>query len=117
MNLQFPIKLDSAIVLINQEGSEHKITQLEIESLSENNSFMDELGCAITMDGYDSSERNGGKGLRVTNLNFTNHGQIYSACPVCEMAYPLETFSEREIDGFNEQNECDACVGLVKSHL
>ncbi|HCW7016772.1 TPA: hypothetical protein OX923_002359 [Citrobacter farmeri] len=112
MSLVLPVRLDSEILISNGNDS-FPITQLTDFYITGNYRFFDLSGMPTKVNGYDSSNENEGRGLRVTNLCGILNGEFLKLCPKCGQAKNFYHYgaSYRTTNEKRDQSECEVCRG------
>lgn len=113
MALTFPIRLDSEILLQEPQGNTSNVRVLENGHLQKDYVFTNLKGLPTIVSGYDSSQENQGRGLRVTNLSYIRKGELFKHCPACEGDFPFDSYSTRTTNERRDQSDCEKCRKLA----
>ena len=111
MNVVFPVVLEQIVMRSDAPGaSTDRVTA------HDDYDFQGTGGVSVSVSGRDSSDENGGRGIRLTNLCGIHQGQLYKMCPHCRQVKPMSAYGDggRTTDEYRDQSNCTECRGRYR---
>lgn len=108
MNVVLPLTLDAPTDLHRPDGTVSTVTEITAADVASGFQVPHPQG----VSGYDASDANNGRGVRITNIVKATGATLVKHCPNCEGDKPFAGFGEsRTTNELRDQSNCTECRG------